>query len=321
MNAQRARFAVWFVTLIMAGCGDRPDPAQVGAPNFAEDANADQFSDWSAPVNVGPLVNTAANEAGSFISKDGLSLYFNSDRPGGLGGRDIYVSQRASVDDPWGPPHNLGSTINSSSDDQTPTVSLDGHRLYFATSGRGGFGALDIYVSRRRDKRDGWGEPENLGEGVNTPIPELGPAPFEDDETGTTTLYFSRDAIGARDIYASTLGADGSFGQAVPVTELNSPFDDARPAIRRDGLELFFDSNRQDPVGPLDIWVSTRESTSDGWSDPVNLGPVVNSTALDARAALSFDGTTLYFHSGRAGGPNDIYVTVRNKLKGVLSLQ
>ncbi len=288
------------------------------APVLVLPAGAQQFSEWSAPVNLGPTVNSASNDAGSFISKDGLSLYFNSNRPGGFGGLDIYVSQRASVDDPWGSPQNLGPIINSSSDDQTPTVSLDGHRLYFASSRPGGFGALDIYVARRRDKGNdfGWEAPVNLGAGVNTSLPELGPAPFEDDETGTITLYFSRDAIGARDIWASTLGADESFGRAVLVAELSSPFDDARPAIRRDGLEIFFDSNRPGSVGLLDIWVSTRASTSDPWSEPVNLGPVVNSAALDARPALSFDGTSLYFHSGRTGGfgGNDIYVSTREKL-------
>jgi len=299
----------------------------VGAASVLVADVDDQFTDWSAPVNLGPPVNSEFNEAGSFITKNGLSLYFNSNRPGGFGGLDIYVLQRASVDDPWGPPQNLGPTINSSSDDQTPTVSLDGHRLYFASARPGGFGALDIYVSLRHDQSDdfGWGPPVNLGAGVNTSVPELGPAPFEDDETGTITLYFSRDAIGVRDIYASTLDANGSFGPATPVAELNTLFDDARPAIRRDGLELFFDSNRPgslccldgETVPRLDIWVSTRASTSDPWSPPVNV-TAVNSTALDARPALSFDGRSLYFHSGRPGGfgGNDIYVSTREKLPG-----
>src|SRR6266566_8008030 len=76
-----------------------------------------QYGPWSAPVNLGPVINTAANEQHPAISKDGLSLYISSDRPG-LGGTDIWVSQRActDADDPacaWHTPANLGPNINS----------------------------------------------------------------------------------------------------------------------------------------------------------------------------------------------------------------
>jgi len=100
------------------------------------------------------------------------------------------------------------------------------------------------------------------------------------------------------------------------------------PAIRRDGLELFLASDRPGGLGALDLWSYTRTSTSEPWSNPVNLGPVVNSapvivngvvrfTGTDAGPALSFEGTTLYFHSARPGtfGNFDLYVTTRTKLK------
>src|SRR5687767_15199214 len=61
-----------------------------------------EYSEWSSPVNLGPVVNSAANDLAAEMSKDGLSLYFGSNRPGGFGANDIYVSRRASVDDPWG---------------------------------------------------------------------------------------------------------------------------------------------------------------------------------------------------------------------------
>ena len=81
----------------------------LGAMPAAEDPP--RFSDWSAPVNLGPVVNTTFADAGAYISKDGLGLYLGSVRPGGAGAAgtfDIWVSHRASVDDPWGPPKNLG---------------------------------------------------------------------------------------------------------------------------------------------------------------------------------------------------------------------
>lgn len=285
-----------------------------------------KFGPWSAPVNLGPPVNSAFAEQNPFISKDGLSLYFACfNCPGNLGGSDIWVSQRASVNDPWGTPQNLGPNINSSASEGGPALSSDGHRLYFTSDRLDGFGGNDIYVSRRHNKRDdfGWQPAENLGSGVNTDADEGGPAFFEDDETGTVTLYFNSTRLGGpgkADIYASTLQGDGTFGSAVLVAELSSPFNDQQPAIRRDGLEMFLASDRTGTLGNVDLWVSTRASTSDPWSTPVNLGPVVNSVFADGGPELSRDGTELYFHSpfrsGNVGGPMfDLWVTTRTKLK------
>ena len=75
-----------------------------------ESASAEQFSDWSPPVSLGPIINTEFDDSGTFISRDGLRLYFNSTRPGGFGGQDIYVSKRANLCDPWVPPENFGPT-------------------------------------------------------------------------------------------------------------------------------------------------------------------------------------------------------------------
>ena len=147
-----------------------------------------QYSPWSVPVNLGPIVNSSGSEAGAFISKDGLSLYFGSSRLGGYGGLDIWVSQRPSVGEPWGPPQNLGPTINTSGNEQTPTLSLDGHLLFFASDYAfpDCSGGLDLYASRRHNKRDdfGWRTPTSLGSGVNSPFTDSGPAVFEDDESG-----------------------------------------------------------------------------------------------------------------------------------------
>jgi len=285
-----------------------------------------QFTDWSAPVNLGPVVNSASTDLEVSISKDGLSLYLASNRPGGFGGFDIYVSQRAGVDDPWGPPQNLGPTINTSANDQAPSLTIDGHRMYFFSSRPGGLGGNDLYVSRRRDKRDdfGWRPPENLGSGVNGAANEGQPISFEDDETGTITLYFNSNrpgVAGGTDVYASTLQPDETFGPAVLVDELNSANRDLPVAIRRDGLEMFLASDRPGSIGgtgTFDLWVTTRASTSDPWSTPVNLGPVVNSAGGDSRGALSFDGTTLYVISDRPGGSGnlDIWVSTRSKLTG-----
>ena len=83
---------------------------------MASAASAQQFSEWSVPVNVSQI-NSSSDEQHPAISKDGLSLYFASNRPGGCGGSDLWVSQRASTDSPWEAPVNLGCSINSSAND------------------------------------------------------------------------------------------------------------------------------------------------------------------------------------------------------------
>src|SRR5438093_9314639 len=85
-------------------------------------AAAQQFSEWSAPVNLSPI-NSASDEQHPAISKDGLSLYFASNRPGGCGGSDIWAAQRASLDSPWEAPFNLGCTVNSTVNDLGPNLS------------------------------------------------------------------------------------------------------------------------------------------------------------------------------------------------------
>src|SRR2546422_10691080 len=89
-------------------------------------AGSPKFSGWSTPVNLGPVINSVLRENGPAISKDGLSLYFGSFRAGGFGGSDIWVSHRASVDDSWGSPGNLGPTINTAVLEGVPEVSRGG---------------------------------------------------------------------------------------------------------------------------------------------------------------------------------------------------
>jgi len=290
----------------------------------APSAHAQKYSDWSAPVNLGSAINSASNDQQPAISKDGLSLYFASTRSGGLGGFDMYVSERASVDDSWGPPVNLGSTVNTTSDEGNPAFSRDGHFLFFQSKRPGGFGGIDLWVSTRNYTHDDfdWQLPVNLGPGVNSAADDNGPSYFENEEDGAPQLYFGSSrpgGLGAADIYLSEQLADGSFGPAVLVTELSSTSNENRPSIRHDGLEIFFQSNRTGSIGTaLDLWVATRESTLDAWSTPLNLGATINTTFAEQNPYLSSDGKTLFFASDRPDGfgSSDLYMTTRTKLRG-----
>lgn len=102
----------------------------------------------------------------------------------------------------------------------------------------------------------------------------------------------------------------GSYGPGEPVAELNSAADDLRPNIRKDGLEIVFDSTRGG--GAPDIYSANRPAVDAPWSEPIALGPNVNTTYAETRASLSWDGKTLLFGSTRRGeGATDIYITSR----------
>jgi Tol biopolymer transport system component len=302
---------------------------------------AKKSSDWSAPVLV-PNVNSEFGDSGPAISRDGRSLYFQSNRPGGIGmgNFDIWVSQRARVKDPWGAPKNLGPTVNTDANEAVPALSRDGHWMFF-TSNRpnNGFGALDLWVSYRRNTHSdfGWGAPMNLGPKINSSFGEAGPSYFanrerdgdekeDGDEDGGALLFFdsNRPPGGPTntELYVSPQFSDGSFGLPTVLSELNSSCNDTRPSIRSDGLEIFFHSNRPAPGGAAcsittDLWVATRDTLSQVWNTPENLGPVVNGPSNDVQPYISSDGRTLYFGSDRPGGPGllDLYVTTRNKGK------
>jgi Tol biopolymer transport system component len=277
---------------------------------------APRFSEWSAPVNLGFPVNTGANEANAALSKDGLSLYFNSNRPGGFGAADLYVSQRNSVDDPWGIPVNL-RVVNSLAIDSGPSLSRDGHWLFFSSNRPGGVGSLDGYASYREHVHDdfAWQPPVNLGEIVNSSNDDVIGSLFENDEGDAPQLFLGSNRPGGPglfDFYVSTLQPDGTLGAPSVIWDLSSAAADPGLMVGFSGLEAFFFSNRSGGFGGQDLWTATRESPSDSWSVPENLGPLVNSDVTDQRPYLASDRLTLYFASDRTGNM-DLYVTTRTK--------
>lgn len=275
------------------------------------------FSGWTAPQNLGASVNEPHSDAHPQVSLNGLSLYITTNRVGGMGGDDLWVSQRPTLNSAWGAPHNLGAVINTSSNDRVPTFSRDGRTMFFGSNRPGGAGGIDLYVSTRTDPNNdfGWTAPVNLGAVINTAADEDGATYFEDTTTGNNFLIFTSNRTGGFgdfDIYQAARNPDGTFNAPAFIPELSSTGRDTRTALRSDGLEIFITSNRAGGVGLLDIWSSTRATTVSAWSPPINVGSL-NSAANDGAPALSPDSNFIYFYSTRTGGTgdNDLYSSAR----------
>ena len=269
----------------------------------AKVANAD-FT-FGEPTNLGPTVNSTRGDYDPDLSKDGLSLFFGSDRPGGIGDVDLWVTTRTTKDDPWGPPLNLGPTVNSSYQDTDPSISTDGLTLHFNSTRPGGFGGRDLWVTTRPTTDDPWAEPVNLGPTVNGSFYEGDPSIPADG----LSLYFSDwgnprpGGSGSADLWLTTRQTiHDDWGTPVNLgAPLNTIYYDWALNISTDDLLLLFTSNRPGGSGGNDTWMTTRMTRDDPWGPPLNLGPTVNSADEESDPTLSDDGYTLYFGRGRAG--------------------
>lgn len=141
---------------------------------------------WQIPLHLPDNVNSKYKETQPSLSADGKTLYFASNRPGGLGDMDIWKT--TFENNAWTNPVNLGPSVNTPFDDECPFIHQDGVTLYFASDGWPGMGGRDLFLVRQNDT-GGWMQPENLGYPINTAGNEEG---LIINRTGTTG-YFSSD--------------------------------------------------------------------------------------------------------------------------------
>lgn len=160
---------------------------------------------WSEPENLGPNVNSPYWESAPSISPDSRTLYFSSDRPGGYGGRDLYMCTKQS-NGKWSKPINLGSTINTKGNDLYPYIHADNQTLYYTSDGLPGYGNTDLYVSRKIGTTD-WTTPQNLGFPVNT-IEDEGSIAISSDATTAYIASDRADSRGGLDLYKFELRDD-----------------------------------------------------------------------------------------------------------------
>jgi len=296
-------------------------PGGYGNSDIWVSRRASKSDPWEEPVNLGPPVSTSDDEGDAITSANGLTLYFCRDARGGAL-HDLFVTTRATKQGRWGPPVNLGPTVNSSGIDSEPCILADNLVLLFMSDRPGGFGGSDIYITRRSAIDQPWSKPLNLGPTVNSPMEDWHPCVSPDG----STLIFQSDRPGGlgdfdlwqvpiipvqEQIAGFTFGKPTNLGPTI-----NTSYHEVFPCISSDSLELYFGSDRPGGYGSIDIWKTKRATTSDLWGEPVNLGPKVNTQASETPTSVSSDGLELYlmdYLQSRPGGYGTIDIWVARR--------
>lgn len=224
-------------------------PAMTVDENTMVYTKRDQFSDdedivvsfreegvWQKSTSISTQINTAFNEGAATISADGRTMIFTAcDRKGSYGSCDLYLTRKSGEN--WSRPKNLGSVVNSKYWESQPSLSSDGKTLYFASNRPGGYGGRDLWVTNQED--DEWSQPQNLGPLVNS---------FKDETT---------------------------------------------PFVHFNGQTLYFSSNSYPGLGGFDLFqIDWQDSI---WSSPTNLGYPLNTFRDEVALLVSADGSRGYY--------------------------
>ena len=213
-------------------------------------ASRDALGDeWGQATSVG-LINSPGNDQSPWVTRDGLSLYFCSDRDGVF---DLFESKRGSVDEPWGTPIALPQRINSVSVDLEPTISADGLTLVFCSGRQPKYQVCDLMIAQRASSHDPWSAPKNLGPWMNSAEWQASPQLFGDD-ISSALIFHSPE--GTR--IASRNSPLDTFASHEPFPSGNSVFGAFSLFLWQDGRTLYFRRTSEE-LDNQDIWLSTLE--------------------------------------------------------------
>lgn len=178
------------------------------------------FDGWTEPQPLPEPINSTFTETHASLSADGTSIWFSSDRPGGNGGKDIFVSHMLP-DGSWAEPLNAGTNINSPLNEESPFIHPDGNTLYFSSENHNSMGGYDIFMSKR-DENGKWLPAANVGYPINTPDDDVFYIPTAD---GQRVYYSSRqpNGMGASDLYIIAFPQDDARSLAVVASHVFNP--------------------------------------------------------------------------------------------------
>ncbi|HVZ38417.1 MAG TPA: hypothetical protein VHI13_04015 [Candidatus Kapabacteria bacterium] len=262
---------------------------------------SDSLALRSRVIRLGNGINTDAHEYAPAVTADGRTLYFVSNRKGGMGGHDFWVARKKDrLDTAFEPPVNLGPPVNTNDNEGAACIAADGQTIYFTACNRpDSEGDCDIYQARLDG--DTWTDIHDV-RGLNSPYWESQPSISADGRT----IYFAsnRQSRGRMDdngdIYVSTLDSNGNWtaprniGMVINTTRTeNSPF------ISSSGDLLYFASQGHGGLGGFDLFVSRRNADG-SWGMPENLGVPFNSDRDERFITVPASGDMIYFASDRA---------------------
>jgi Tol biopolymer transport system component len=247
-------------------------PGSMGGEDLWVARRASRHAPWSPPTNLGPTINTGANERSPSLSRNRRLLFFATDRSGGSGGFDIWVSWRPdpTVDTGWQPPVNLGTGVNSAATDAGPSF-LEGNDLrprhmarwrtpipdlYMSSNRPGGVGGLDVYLA---SVPGGWAGPPALIAELSSAQADLTPTVRRD---GREIIFASGrpGTMGAFDLWMSSrhsVHAPWSTPEHLGPL-INTESLEVFPSLSFDGNTLLFQSTRPGGFGGSDLYMSTR---------------------------------------------------------------
>ena len=196
---------------------------------------------WTVPKNLGGNINTRYGEKQPSLSSDGRIMYFVSNRDGGLGGYDVWISYKDD-EGGWGKPVNAGDSINTQGDEHSPFIHPDNQTLYFSSDGWPGLGLFDIFITRRTSDST-WSTPVNLGYPINTNGNEEG---LIVNARGQTA-YYSSDRLSeqGRDIYSFDLYKEV---RPIKVSYMKGRVYDAETKKRLGARFELINLNTEDPI-------------------------------------------------------------------------